>query len=63
MDKASSMINHIESTIATQSIPVFPVHIVGGPVSPLGDSIWLIQDKIAYKQVDHTTIDVEKKVE
>nr|GMD13774.1 hypothetical protein Iba_scaffold40678CG0010 [Ipomoea batatas]GMD42095.1 hypothetical protein Iba_chr10bCG6050 [Ipomoea batatas]GMD43657.1 hypothetical protein Iba_chr10cCG7420 [Ipomoea batatas] len=37
-DKASRMVNHIESTIEIQRNAVFPVHFAGGSISYLGDS-------------------------
>lgn len=44
-DKASRMVNHIESTIEIQRNAVFPVHFAGGSISYLGDSSCLLQDK------------------
>lgn len=37
-DRASSIVNHIESTIERQSTTVFPVYFAGGSQSHLGDS-------------------------
>lgn len=40
-DNASSIVSHIESTIAIQRTAVFPVHFTPGSESHLGDSSWI----------------------
>lgn len=55
-DKASSMVNHIESTMDMQRTAVFPVHFARGSESHLGESSWFHQHKYTHnKQEGHLT--------